>query len=462
MSLFHRKSILGFLVVGLVVSPEPAYAGSGDVYGYGSRASALGNTLLGGSNGAYATFYNPAANSARPGVGLSLAAAYAHPKFKEIHGVTIENSATTAQGGTVTGDVDTEGYLDHLSQAVGFSYNFGEKWRSLALGILGSMPLGRFSYLDTGEPFKPEYYNYRATTQRPELFASLGFAAARSLHAGAGVKFAANVASSANYTVSGSAGTVSHGRMTTTVKPSAAPYVSVFYDPKYDAPSHPSPSWTCALTVRAPARYRLDVDVRSNARVLGPTNDFPIVFDSSSTLYYDPLEADLAASLEPAPRWWITLELDWLNTSAYQAPTVSVVDTGSAIQLKNSVSSTPSMRDIFVPKLGVERRWNATTARAGYFWRPSPITDNSGSGNLVDPEKHVFTAGVGFDLKKARVSERAIVVDLHGQYHWLVSQRITKSPGNEAGSAGQGKVGSPGYDIGGAVYGGGLSVSMLF
>ena len=87
---------------------------------------------------------------------------------------------------------------------------------------------------------------------------------------------------------------------------------------------------------------------------------------------------------------------------------------------------------------------------------------SGGIGNLIDPSKHIFTAGIGFDLKRAHWSERDIRLDFFGQYHWLVSQHITKSPDSESGNAAQSKVGSPGYDIGGKVYGGGISLTMIF
>ena len=101
--------------------------------------------------------------------------------------------------------------------------------------------------------------------------------------------------------------------------------------------------------------------------------------------------------------------------------------------------------------------------RGGYMYRPSPIKDNSGPGNLVDPARHTLTAGLGFDLKELGLLEKEIIFNMSAQYHHLVSQRITKAGGgNEAGRAGESKVGSPGYDIGGSIYGAGFSLSMAF
>jgi hypothetical protein len=119
------------------------------------------------------------------------------------------------------------------------------------------------------------------------------------------------------------------------------------------------------------------------------------------------------------------------------------------------------MQNIFVPKVGFERSFEKTKVRVGYFWRPSPVKDNLGPGNLVDPEQHVVTAGVGFNLKDLHLTEKDIVLDVHAQYHYLVRHHVDKSPGTETGTAGN-KIGGPGYDIGGQIYGGGFSLSANF
>jgi hypothetical protein len=44
----------------------------------------------------------------------------------------------------------------------------------------------------------------------------------------------------------------------------------------------------------------------------------------------------------------------------------------------------------------------------------------------------------------------------------LELQRVVKTSGNEIGIAGDPKIGSPGYDAGGNLLGGGVSLSMAF
>ena len=92
----------------------------GEIYGYGSRASALKHDAFGSHDG-YTTYYNPAANSAIPGAQAT--AWLMPPAVQEIHNVVINNAALLRR---YVWSVDTEGYLDTLARVLGFSYNFGK------------------------------------------------------------------------------------------------------------------------------------------------------------------------------------------------------------------------------------------------------------------------------------------------------------------------------------------------
>ncbi len=445
------KTILCILTLSI---SQFSKANTGELYGYGGRASALGNTMLGSSSDAFTTYYNPAANSANRDARFGLGLAYLHPEFSPINDIVISNTSVASEPGDINGNVNTKNYLDHFTQTIALGYSTGDDLNNFSLGFMGGMPIARLAYFDTGDPFLPEYYNYRSRTQRPQMYFSTGISLTDNLHIGAGVGFGTNVAIQANYTVSGSAGTVSHGRFATTAKPNASPYGSFLYDSK---------PFQTGLTFRAASKYKMNVNVNSDARVLGPANGFPIIFETSSVLFYDPMEVDYSFSYGNPDYTWITVEVDWLQYSAFESPTLTISDQGSGFQLKNSVSSVPEMRDIIVPKLGIEQGLSESIKlRMGYSYRRSPIKSNSGTGNIVDPSQHIITGGMGWDLHRANLSQRNIKLDFFGQYHHLISQHINKDSANEAGTATQSRVGSPGYNIGGKVYGGGMSVSFIF
>jgi len=443
----------GFCLISILTVHSKAFASTGETYGYGSRASALGNTMLGGIQDGYSTFYNPAANSANSGLRLSLGVAYAKPSFLEIKDIVVGNTAVAAETGDVLGSVKNDDYLDHLGQTVGASLNFGEKWKLLTVGLTGSLPITRLAYLDTGEAFRPEYFGYRSRTQRPQVYASMSVSPFQNFYMGTGIAISTNLAANTTLYATTNPGSVSYQRFSSTIKPGAAPYFSL-----YGTPS----KLIWGVTARLPNRYTLSIDTNASARVFGTQICMPLVTNSASTLYYDPLEVDLGMGLHITPQTFATLEVDWFQYKKYESPTVKVVDKGSGAALLTSISNVPTMRDIFVPKLGLEHRFEKFKARFGYAFRKSPVENNNGPGNLIDPDKHLFSLGAGIDLKEAGMVAQNLILDLHAQYHWLVRKRVTKALGNEVGTLSQSKVGAPGYDIGGKIYSAGLSFSMAF
>ncbi len=430
-----------------------AFANTGEIYGFGSRSQAMGATSVSSATDATAVYYNPSMLSSSEGFKFSYGLSYYHPEFLKIQDVVLTNSSTTASGQSI-GNAETEGYLDHFSQEISFSYTLSESLKYLSVGMLGSMPVSRFAYLDTGDPYKPEYFNYRAQNQRPEFFLSASFQPISILNIGAGVAYNSNISTGANYTLTSASGTASFGRINTTVKPTVAPYFGIYSELEH---------LDFAATFRMSSKSKMNIDVTSNTRVLSASSDFPIQYKSSSVVYSTPPELDIAAAKEVTKNVWVTAEIDWLGYSHVETPGLSVTDNGSSIQLNNSVTIKPDLKDIIVPKVGAE--WGLTPSwkiRAGYSYKPSPVKDATAAGNYVDPGKHLYSAGAGFDLKQAGLTKHQFTVDFHAQYHKLIRQTIRKSDGTEAGTTGQSKIGSPDYDIGGKIFGGGISISMLF
>lgn len=452
MKAFIYRNLLGLLISAIFL-PTIALGSTGETYGYGSRASALGNTMLGGIQDGFATFYNPAANSANSGLRLSLGVAYAKPSFLEIENVVVSNTVVAAVTSNEVGSLRNDDYLDHLGQTLGASLNFGEKWRQLTVGLTGSLPITRLAYLDTGEAFRPEYFGYRSRTQRPQIYASMSVSPLENIYMGTGIAISTNLAANTTLYATTTPGSVSYQRFSSTIKPGAAPYFSLYGTPE---------PWQWGVTARLPNRYTLSIDTNASARLFGPTSGIPLVTNSSTTLYYDPLEVDLAVGWNITSQTFATFEVDWFQYKKFESPSIKVVDKGSGAALLTSISNVPEMRDIFVPKLGIEHVFEKVKGRFGYAFRKSPVVSNKGPGNLVDPDKHLFSVGAGIDLKKAGVLSQGVLLDLHAQYHWLVKKHVTKAAGNEVGDLSQSQVGSPGYDIGGKIYSAGLSLSMAF
>jgi hypothetical protein len=58
----------------------------------------------------------------------------------------------------------------------------------------------------------------------------------------------------------------------------------------------------------------------------------------------------------------------------------------------------------------------------------------------------MFNAGVGFKLQRFLGYDTPAELSFHASYHALVTEHVTKSAGNEAGSGADQKIGAPGNE----------------
>ena len=101
--------------------------------------------------------------------------------------------------------------------------------------------------------------------------------------------------------------------------------------------------------------------------------------------------------------------------------------------------------------------------RAGYAYRPSFLSaPPTGPGNYLDPAKHMINVGLGLNYASFIGLDTPCRIDFDLAYQALVSQHVTKTAGNEVNDSTDSKIGSPGYDMGGSIYGGGAALSLAF
>ncbi len=101
----------------------------------------------------------------------------------------------------------------------------------------------------------------------------------------------------------------------------------------------------------------------------------------------------------------------------------------------------------------------------GPFLRPSIFSDPNGpteGGNYLDPAKHSLTLGWGLKYQHFLGFETGCQLDFNVLFQHLPVQHVVKSPGNEVGNLSDLKIGAPGYDAGGNILGGGVSLSLAF
>ena len=459
-----KRTILAAIVIS--ISSAPAYANVGMDYGFGSREAALAGSGVAGGFDGFAAYQNPAGlpligRSGDDRLALSYGLIYMQPSFDDINGIVLENSVTSSA--TSVGNVNND-YRATFGQVLGISYKLFPDFGGLTLGLVTYLPMNQFDYLDTGESYVPEYTLFRTRTQQPQVDVGIGANVADSLHLGMGLRFSFSVTSSADAFINSAGNGVSTVRFSASVKPVVAPYFgTLFTSPKSD--------FTLGAVVRLPVVLNYTLDVNTKAAAAGFLPAVPFSFTAASSLTYDPLTVEFGGTLPGPLQTKIYLQLDFQQWNQYQAPMLVIANPqisgcGSSpcgIILAAGPNLDFNTRNIWVPHLGVEKETESNIYRIGYQYHPSIFSSPpNGSGNYLDPDRHIMTAGVGFKFKRFLSYERPWNLDLHAAYQALIAQNITKAPGDENGNPAGAKIGSPGYEAGGKIYGGGASISFVF
>ena len=382
------------------------------------------------------------------------------PEFTPITGVVIANPYTN-EPKTVTGDVDTS-YRSTLGETIGLTYLISPESR-FTFGLLAYLPVISLGILDSGDTYLPEYFLYRASTQITQVHLGAGIGLGNGFSLGLGMKVGFGVTTVGNLFLKTNTNQPSTLRFSASIKPKVAPFFGMLF-----APEGKNSTFTAGLVVRAPLNYNSDITLNADSQLLGQ-GSLPFSINATSSALYDPLAVELSLSTGTPRGNRAYVELDYQAWSQFQPPFVDILSatgnctsTPCATPIGASQNLPFTYIDTFTPRVGYEFGGESFTLRLGYGFKPSILKElSTDAGNYIDPPKHMIRAGVGFHFKHLMSYNVPCDLDLNGAYDALVAQHITKSSGDESGGSGT-KIGSPGYDTGGKIIGGGASLTVAF
>jgi hypothetical protein len=459
----------------LLVAPFEARANIGQEYGFGARTAGLAGAGVAWGFGAFAAYNNPAG---LPFTGdkrliVDLGILDMNPNFTPINNVIIENAYTSDKVtyGSVAND-----YRATLGEEFGFAYRMFPDFANLTFGVAAYLPLQQLAYMDSGETFEPEYVLYRARTQRPQVETGLGIDLTPRLHFGLGLHLAFSITSSATVFLQTDTTKPSTMRFSASLKPKVAPQFGFLYTSEPETPQD-EPRFTAGAVLRFPVASDNSLYLQSGARAFGSFAALDFDFSALSSLFYDPLSLELGATFAETPRTRTYVQLEYQAWGAFQAPALLIqspnltsCNSGSGpcgVSISAGQNPAFAYRNIWVPRVGQEFSIGKLTLRGGYAFRPGIMDDGgigiSGPGNYLDPSKHIITFGAGYHFAHFLNFEVPCELDMDLAYEALITEHVSKTPGDENGTGtGDQKIGAPGYDAGGSVYGGGLSLTLAF
>ena len=464
--LVDHRSLVVFLIV--LLAADSARAQVGDTYGFGSRTASLGGAGVAWGFEGFAAYSNPAALSLTGEKRLNLSWGLIHmtPQLTPIKNVVVENTFTSDQ--LRVADVDTS-YHVTFGQEFGFSYVVAPNPYRIAIGVTAFLPVSQLAIIDSGETFVPEYVLYRSQTQRPQVEVGTSIAPNDHLSFGAGLHFGTALSSNATVFLQTDPAKSSSMRLAASVETRASPYLGVLFAPGNNFKSattqdnETTAPYTLGAVFRFPLENSFTTTVNSGARALGNLAALDFNFGATSVMYYDPMSLELGGTIRYHGANRLYWQLDYQYWSHFKAPSISIATPttstcqGDSCGVSFSPSLNPSyqVQNILVPRLGHEINWDHTSLRMGYSYHASIFKNlPTGEGNYLDPPKHMFSVGYGIKYRHFLSFDTPCNVDFNASYDQLVTQLISKSSGDD--------IGAPGYQAGGKIFGGGVSLTLAF
>ncbi|MCB1153489.1 hypothetical protein KDL45_07550 [bacterium] len=427
----------------LMWGATPALADVLYSYGFNARGIALGGAASAQSKDFGVAYYNPAGGIllGQPALGAGFMRTGSDLSTNGDDALTLESTE-----GVVLGAVLPLPFGSWLEDR-------------LAIGFAAFLPQGVFLALDVPYPEVPQFALLRNSGRQATILPTASLRIFDGLAIGGGAQLFSNTNGSINAVID------ANGDVQTLVGQevysSFAPTYGIFFKPGEFNALQALDGFGLGLVFREEffMRYRIPLNT-----YLGVT---PIELIFNATSLYTPRQWAAGLSYE----WEKTIvEVDASYNEWRKYPNPNLyVDVDFTIPLLNvvfidSVVYEPNFHDTFTVRGGVERRvhesdlW-AINTQLGYFYDPSPVPPQSGVTNYLDNDRHVGSAGIGFDMYRIGSYEfdGPITIQAFGQVHYLVPRKMWKDT-----SVDHDNPGYPYIDSRGWIYAGGVNVSFMF
>ena len=369
-----------------------------DTYGFTSRNIAMGGAATASSTDFDAAYYNPAASTRTRGL---VAGA----------GLLVADDFLSVSGRDA--DVRT-----HVLFEVGLaaSLPFGELLKDRIFATV-AIALPHVGLYDVNQPDDEAiaFPFWDGRNRRVVLTTTLAGRITDWLSIGIGTTMLPDVTGTVRVDLSGDA-----GRNSTRVKVqyNFGAVAGVLFDPL--------PWLSFGATFRQGHETTIDLPVAVDVLSDVP----PVQARVVSPAFALPHQVALGVQVRPLEHLTLVADVTWAQFSRfhYSSPDVTLIDADGEVT-QESRAATQSFRDTWTPRVGVE--WRALPwllVRGGYAYIFSPVPRQTGMTNLLDADRSVISAGIGFDLPGDWLGGvvRRMAIDLHGQVTILRERTFAK------------------------------------
>lgn len=408
-----RTMHVALLFCALCLLPAGAAANSFDLYGAGSRTTAMGNAGSASGGGFAAVYHNPAAMLLSDGsVGMGLVATMTSARVAlgdRPDGFDVPDLGTS---GPAIGFDDT--LRPRSGQSLGSSYGMylgatnGLGFERFRFGVIAFLPLAGADeqvsvFNDERERFFSNQLNFELLGGRVQhqvvMFAS-AYQVTDWLSLGLGASYMP-AADTTNFVYVDNVADFSVVDLDVGLK------LASRFRPNAGVLISPSERTHIGLSFRDVQFLRLTGENEIQVRGLQGEDAYPFIQTFDLTLQYSPRTVVGGFGWE-TDAWSLAADLRFYQWSAY----------------RNNQSQRAGFVDTLSPRLGAEYRGiDRLALRAGFEYEPSPVGDTSGRHNYVDNDRFVASIGAGhtFPLERS-----AVVLNWHAQVHLLAENTVSK------------------------------------
>ena len=414
---------LSFII--LLLSFDSTEASLSDVMGLGARNKAMGQANGVTSAGAFSAKTNPAAlgkikkNKFSGGYGFNnMNLATGNTSTDNLSDDNYENSS----GISANNDLNTSSNLAGLE--FGAAFSLGEK---LSFGLVSILPAGTFLKVHAFTGDEITYLHFNEKQQRPEIYASFGYALSSSFSLGAGVYY--SLSADGNMQM-GLSDQDAEARFSLDVQPLFIPFTGAHLETTLG-----DGKLLAGVMYRAEqsADTKMVFDIRFGIPGLGT-----IPFNGESLLipFYDP--AQIALGLGHRGRnyeFYLGSEINyWSN---YRPP--MIILTGNINEItSNPVSQSPVvLQDTYSYRLGGElkdifsSKPYPLSIRGGLEYHTSALPDDSHNVTVVDSDRWAMALGLGLNIPKVPdVIDKPFSLDATIKYTQLFQKKLTRTLSN--------------------------------
>lgn len=413
-------SFLSLCLLLFAVRVSGAHATVFRLFGAGPRAIAMGGAFCAVADDFTGGYYNPGGllTTAKTRVGVG----YFYSKLSlQQNGADIPLDRSHRDG-AILGFAFTLPFLDVLDDKIAFGYNLFQ-------------PIDYVMDISVPQPSTPQFVLLDSYTKANVMHIALAVEVYEGIAIGGGAHFTSDLGGSLDLKpgIRGMQGT---NVIMTTVDQDAQPIIA----PTAGAMLSPG-RWYAPLerlTIGFVWRDRYYLDLNIPVTIL--LGSIPLRLDFTSKLVYTPRSYTLGAAYRISEDLLVAAEVSYNEWSAFLAPSLKIATDIKIplipLGLLPGVIEDPHFSDTWTPRIGFEYRGIRKEAynlvfRGGYAFDPSPVPEQKGWSNFLDGDKHIFSTGVGIELKRLwgkDVSGASPALQTVLQYQWIQKTRHTKAP----------------------------------